>query len=128
MSGLGRYDPQGINQPSTYDFPAAPFISLGEEKTLGQDFWAGAASRSEIQRFLWLLGNPSVLTTLTEVRRATKSLAPHGDEQAKSVLQELVQPYSFVRSCCGPNFETRRVEDSPIFSALLDVCHSLNLF
>ena len=26
--------------------------------------------------------------------------------------QELVQPYSFVRSCCGPNFETRRAEES----------------
>lgn len=75
LSGLGQYDPQGIAQPAAYDFPDAPFISLGEEKTLGQDFWAG---------------NPAVITLLTE---------------------ELVQPYSFVRSCCGPNFETRRAED-----------------
>jgi hypothetical protein len=28
------------------------------------------------------------------------------------IPQELVQPYSFVRSCCGPNFETRRAEES----------------
>ena len=41
ISGLGRYDPQGIDQPTTYGFENAPFISLAEEKTLGQDFWAG---------------------------------------------------------------------------------------
>eukprot|EP00913_Durusdinium_trenchii_P029561 g27710.t2 len=72
LSGLGQYDPQGIAQPAAYDFPDAPFISLGEERT-------DVEGR-----------NPAVLTKLQE---------------------ELVQPYSFVRSCCGPNFETRRAED-----------------
>ena len=64
-------------------------------------------------------GNPSVLTTLTEARSSFVGL--------KSEDQELVQPYSFVRSCCGPNFETRRAEESPFLSGLV-VCHSLNPF
>ncbi|CAE7298783.1 unnamed protein product [Symbiodinium sp. KB8] len=75
LSSLGHYDPEGITDPAPKDMPDVAFISLAEEKTLGQDLWAG---------------NPAVINMLTE---------------------ELVQPSSFVRSCCGPNFDTRREED-----------------
>ncbi|CAJ1376466.1 unnamed protein product [Effrenium voratum] len=75
LSSLGAYDPEGIAEPAPYDMPEVPFISLAEEKSLGQDYWAG---------------NPAIINTLSE---------------------ELVQPSSFARSCCGPNYDTRRSED-----------------
>ena len=37
------YDPHCIDQPTTYDLHAAPFISLGE------DFWAGLGDLNEMR-------------------------------------------------------------------------------
>ncbi|CAE8635602.1 unnamed protein product, partial [Polarella glacialis] len=44
LSSLGSFDPVGVENPAPKDMPLVPFISLAEEKTLGQEYWGGNAA------------------------------------------------------------------------------------